>query len=122
MKLEIFFRRQSAKNVWIPSPEFERRKAKYEYDLQVTLDKIAQQRQIVEILWEAGKMNHEEHSARQRELDKEGHEARLKTLGLVHQAEIEDLAQMPRSTFEAMDKAADAYFQQVEKLLGVTGE
>jgi hypothetical protein len=41
-KLEIFFRRQSTKNVWIPSLEFERRKSKYEYDLQGTLNTIIQ--------------------------------------------------------------------------------
>jgi len=120
-ELELFFHRKGTNTAWIPSTEFETRKLHYETDLQEKLDRIDKARSALEILWEAGRVKHDDYYARQRSLDAEEHNARVSTLDLVHTAKMEDMAQMPRITFDAMDEAAEAYFSLVQKNLGTGG-
>ena len=116
-ELEVFYRRKGSESVWTPSTAFLVRKTAYESDLQKKLDLIDAERDLLEIRWNSGQVDRTEYYAKRRSLDAEEYNARVSTLNLVHKAKMEDLAQMPRSTFAAMDEAAHNYFLLVEKNL-----
>jgi len=116
-QLELFYHRQGIKSVWIPSAAYEALELEYETDLQKILTHIDNERELLEFYWKTGKVNHADYYAQQRALAADEHKARLNELDLVYKAKMEDIAQMPRSTFAAMDAAADRYFTLVEKIL-----
>ncbi len=115
--LEVFYRRKETGSVRTPSTEFLARKTAYETELQKTLNHIDEQRDLLEKLWQLGGIDRTDYYAKRRSLDAAEYNARVSTLNLVHKAKMEDLAQMPRSTFAAMDEAAHNYFQLVDENL-----
>jgi hypothetical protein len=73
-------------------------------------------RDIQRILWEAGQTDRSTYRSQQSALNLEEHEARLKAINDIYRAQMEDLAQMPRSTFVAMDEAAERYLLWLDRI------
>lgn len=116
--LKVFFHKDRGALPYVPSASYDLREQQLQNKLERKLSALEAEEEQYRIQYEViHSIDLETYINKKKEITKAEEEAKLEEINQQHDAQIDDLAGIPTSSFSAMDAAADKFFALVQQNL-----